>query len=158
MAGNFNIRDRDWVSLYPFHSTCSDILFNIVDSFDLKLLCSIQQVPTHYFDNFNDVNLVINLFFLYPNSIEFDNHIIILELWYLSDHALLTVDISITEEFIQDKYQTIIRSSEKEENFIPKPIKALGNINTSIIPDKDFLNLEFGGIKNIKLNLGITGS
>jgi len=59
---------------------------------------------------------------------------------------------------VQDKHQTIIRSSEKEENFISELIKALENINTSIIPDKDFFNLKFCGMKNIKLNLGITDS
>jgi len=55
-----------------------------------------------YSDNTNDTNSVIDLFFLHPNSIEFDNHIIISELQYLSNHTLLTVNIFIVEEFIQD--------------------------------------------------------
>ena len=37
MASNFNIRDNDWDSLYPFYSTHSDTLLEIADSFNLNL-------------------------------------------------------------------------------------------------------------------------
>ena len=37
MASNSNIKDRYWNSSYPFHSTHSNVLFDIMDSFDLKL-------------------------------------------------------------------------------------------------------------------------
>ena len=41
MAGNFNIRDSDWNSSYPFYSIHTDSLLEIVDSFDLNLFCPI---------------------------------------------------------------------------------------------------------------------
>ena len=64
MAGNFNIRDNDWDLLYPFYSVYSDILLEIADSFGLSLFFLYQQVPTQYFNNTNNTNLVIDLFFL----------------------------------------------------------------------------------------------
>jgi len=37
MAGDFNIKDSDWGLSYLFHSSYSDSLVEIVDSFDLTL-------------------------------------------------------------------------------------------------------------------------
>ena len=104
MARDFNIRNRYWGFSYSFHLIHSNSLTDIADSFDLKLPCSIQQVFTHYTNNTNNVNSVINLLFLHLNSIKIDNHNILSELHYPLDHTSLTVDISITEEFIQDSY------------------------------------------------------
>ena len=100
MTGNFNIRDRDWDSSYLHHLAHSDILIDAADSFELMLFFSIHQVLTRYMDNSNDSNFVIDLIFLQPDSVEVDNHLILPELWYSSDHAPLTVNISINEEFI----------------------------------------------------------
>ena len=83
--------------------------------------------------------MVIDLFFLQPNSIEIDNYSILSELCYPLDHTLLTIDISIAKEFIQ--YCTIIKNSEKEENFISNLIKAIRNIDMIKILDKDSLEL-----------------
>ena len=131
MTRNFNIRNNDWDSSYPFHSTHSDTLLKIANSSDLSLFSPVQQVSTQYSNNNNNTNSVIDLFFLWLNSIEIDNHIILPELWYPSNHASLT----IAEELIQNKGQTIIRNSEEEENFI----KVIRNINTTTILDKDAL-------------------
>jgi len=100
MAGDFNIRDSDWNISYSFHLIYSNILFEIAISFDLSLLLLIQQVFTWYSNNNSNTNSVINLCFLHLNSIKLDNHIILSELWYTSDHASLVINISITEEFI----------------------------------------------------------
>ena len=100
IAGNFNIRDNDWDPLYPFHSIHSDTLLEIVDFFDLNLSSLVQQISTWYSDNTNNSNLVIDLFFLWLNSIKINKHIIYPKLQYPSDHTLLTINISITEEFI----------------------------------------------------------
>jgi len=60
---------------------------------------------------------------------------------YLSDHAPLTVDIPITEKFIQDKRCTIIKNSKEEEKFTLDLIQEFRNINTSNIYNKDTLEL-----------------
>jgi len=128
IASNFNIRDNDWDSLYSFHLTYSDTLLKIADSFNLSLSSLVQQVLTQYSNN------------------------ILSELWYPSNYALLTIDISITEELIQNKCQTIIRNSKEEENFIADFIKAIRNINTTTILDKDALEntvQEYTGISEM---------
>ena len=37
MASDFNIRDSDWNSSYPFYSIYKNTLIDITDSFDFKL-------------------------------------------------------------------------------------------------------------------------
>ena len=104
MAGGFNIRDSSWNPSFSFHSIYNDLLTDIADFLDLILSNpTINQVPTRYSDNINDVNSIINLIFLKPNSLKIDNHTIYPELQYSSDHAPLTVNISIIEELIPDK-------------------------------------------------------
>jgi len=73
--------------------------------------------------------------------IEIDNHYILHDLYYLLDHAFLTINIFIIEEFIQDKWQTIIKDSKEKENFISNLTKVIRNIDISNIPDKEFLKL-----------------
>ena len=141
MVGNFNIRDSNWNSSYSFYLIHSDTLLDIANSFDLKISYSTQQILTWYFNNANNTNFVINFSFLQPNSIEIDNYSILSELCYPSDHASLTIDISITEKFIQDKCCTIIKNSEEEENFIFNLIKAIRNIDMMTILDRDSLEL-----------------
>ena len=115
IVGDFNIRNSDWDSFYPFHLTHSNSLIEVADSFDLKLLSSTHQISTYYFDNLNNVNSIIDLIFLRLNSIEIDNYSILPKSQHPSDYAPLTVDIFIMEEFIQEKQHTIIRNS-KEKN------------------------------------------
>ena len=43
---DFNIRNNDWDPLYPHHSIYSEILMEIVDSFNLSLSISIIQFST----------------------------------------------------------------------------------------------------------------
>ena len=103
MTGNFNIRDSIWNNLYFFHPIHRDTIFDITDSFDICLSLSLQQASMQYLDNNQIENSTINLMFLQPNSIEFDNHSIYLNLHHSSNHALLTIDISIEKEFLQEK-------------------------------------------------------
>jgi len=103
MTEDINIRNSDWDLFYPYYLISSNIILKVVDSFDLKLSVSVNQVPTQYTDNPNNTNLVINLMFLWPESDEIDNYLILLKSRSLSNHAPLTIDISISKEFIQDK-------------------------------------------------------
>jgi len=93
MTGNFNIRDSDWDSEYSFYSVHSDLLFDIVDSFNLLFLHPTHFIPTKYLDNGKNSNLVIDLMFLWPNFSELNNYSILSELWFSLDYALLVVNI-----------------------------------------------------------------
>ena len=139
MTRDFNIRDSNWDLSYPHYLAYSDILMEVADSFDLKLSSPINQVPTQYTDNSNNSNSVINLMFLWPNSVEINNHFILPEFQSLSNHAPLTVDIFISEEFIQDKWWTIIRNSKEEEKFDTELMSTMGNINTLDISSRESL-------------------
>jgi len=136
MAGDFNIKDSN---IFPFHSVYSDLLTDIADSIDLCLSKSTNQIPTRYSDNVNDSNTTIDLMFLRPNSLEFNNHTIHPEHWYSSDHTPLIVDISIFKEHVLTKQHTIVKNSEKEDNFINKLIISIKRIDTKNLMSKDAL-------------------
>ena len=99
----------------------------------------INQVLTRYADNISKSNLVIDLMFFQANLKEIDTHIILQDLWSFSNHAPLTVNIIIREEFIQDKYQTIIKNSEEEKEFVNELKNKVGNIDVTNISDSDLL-------------------
>jgi len=76
ITGNFNIHNNLWDPLFPHHSSISDDLLIIADSFKLELSNPTNQVPTRYSDNRHDSNSVINLIFLYNGSSKLDSHLI----------------------------------------------------------------------------------
>jgi len=57
----------------------------------------------------------------------------------LSNHALLVVNISIIEEFTQDKRRIIIRNNKEEVKFVSELMSIIRNINTSNISSKGLL-------------------
>jgi len=100
MTGDF-IRDCFWDPSYLFHSSHKDTLFEIADSFHVELSKPTKFFPTIYSDNIQDSNLVLDLVFLHPNSMEHNNHCVYLEWRLTSDHAPITVNISILKERVQ---------------------------------------------------------
>jgi len=136
MVDDFNIRDSDWNPSYSFHSSYSNILVEIVDSFDLTLFSAIQQVPTQYFDNENYSNSVINLLFLQLNSVELNNYKIYPQLHFLSDHTSLAMNIIIEEKFIPKKKHTIVKNNEEESEFVEDFIRRFRSFDIVNITDK----------------------
>ena len=139
IMGNFNIRDSLWDPDYHFHVSHSNLLFDIVDSLNLGLSEPINQVPTRYSNNGQDLNSVIDLMFLWFRSEKLDNHLIQPE-WHLtSDHAPLTITIPIINEHFQTKKCMIIKNSNKEKLFIKDLIKVISSFSTSDLSDIDSL-------------------
>jgi len=79
MTRDFDIRDIFWDLSYLHHSSHKDTLFEIADSFHVELSKPTEFFPTRYSDNTQDSNLVLDLMFLHPNSMEHNNHSIHLE-------------------------------------------------------------------------------
>ena len=100
MTGDFNIRNSLWDPSYNFHSSISDNLFAIADSFNLFLSFPIEHFPTRFLDNSNDSNSVIDLMFLRCDSEEINSHIIHPDWRLTSDHTSLMISIPIVKEHI----------------------------------------------------------
>ena len=74
MTGDFNIRDSIWDPSFPHHSTISNDLMIIADSFNLDLSIPTNQVPTRYLDTVSKANSVIDLMFLQSRPNKLNNH------------------------------------------------------------------------------------
>ena len=137
MTGNFNIRDSLWDPLFPTHSSISDDLIIIADSFDLSLSNPTNLCPTRYSNILGGSNSIIDLIFLWYSSPELDHHSILLESHLSPDHAPLIIDITISEEIIQTSKFTLAPKSNQETTFIQDIILNLkwldmSNINNII--------------------------
>jgi len=100
MVDDFNIRNNNWNPFFPYHSSHSDLLIDIVDLIDLCLSKSNNQVSTRYSDNMNKSNSVIDLILLRSNLLELNSHTIHSKWRHSLDYAPLTVNISINEEIL----------------------------------------------------------
>ena len=139
MTGDFNIRNNLWNLNYPHHSIHRTLLFNIVDSFHLRLFKPTNYCSTRYLDNNHDSNLVIDLMLLRLGSEELDYYSIHSEWYIVSDHVSLTVTILIFDEHVQTKKHTIVKDSDKENTFITELIVSIRGIDTNDISDIDSL-------------------
>ena len=103
MTRDFNIRDSLWDSNFPYHSIHSNMLFNIADSFSLALSNLTENFPTRFSDNNQNSNLVLDLIFTCPLSMEFNCYYIHSDWRLMSDYTPITVDIHINDENIPTK-------------------------------------------------------
>ena len=67
---------------------------------------------------------------------ELNNHEIYTELYFPSDHAPLTMNIIIEEEFIPKKKYTIVKNSEEESKFVEDFIRKFRSFDTVKITNK----------------------
>ena len=139
MTGDFNIRDSLWDPYFPFHSSISDDLITIADSFDLSLLVPTNPGPTRFSDTAGESNSVIDLMFLRSGSSELDHHHILSDHRLSSDHVPLIIDIPIEDEFVQSTKLSIIPGSDKEKEFIKDVISNMLTLDTSNINSVDNL-------------------
>ena len=135
ITGDFNIRDNLWDTSFLYHSSISDNLIIIADSFNLDLSIPINPVPTRYSNTDGESNLVIDLIFLYSGSTELNNHLIYPD-WHLSsNHTPLTITIPIAEEFITSSKLSIPKESKEEITFIKEASAIIRNLDTSNLTD-----------------------
>ena len=101
----------------------------IADSFNLDLLFPTHCVLTRYLDMADELNLVIDLIFLWSGLTELNNYSIHPDWCLSSDHALLTMLIPIVEENIISSKFSIVKNSEEKMNFIIDVSYTIKSIN-----------------------------
>ena len=151
MTGDFNIRDSLWDSSFPFHSSISDNLVILADSFNLALSSPTNPCPTRYSNMPGESNSVIDLMFLCFDSSKLDQHSILLEFRLSSDHASLTVTIPLSKEIVQTSKLILAPKSKQESGFIKDVISNFKGLDITNIKDSDKLDRvikQFGSIIN----------
>jgi len=140
MTGDFNIRDSLWDSSFPHHSSISNDLMIIADSFNLTLSILTNPSPTRFSDMAGEANSVINLMFLRYGSSKLNQHLICPDSCMSLGHAPLIINIPIVDKFINTSKLSIAPNSEQEMAFVKDLITVFKNVETSNITNKD--NLE----------------
>jgi len=139
MTGDFNIRDSLWDPSIPHHSSISNDLIIIANSFNLALSTPINPCFTRYSDIAGEANLVINLMFLCYRSRELNQHSIHSDSCLFSDYTSLSINIPIDEEIICISKLSISQKSKQKTTFVEKVILDLKNLDTSNIADTEKL-------------------
>ena len=139
MTGDFNIRDSLWDLSFPFHSSISNDLIIIADSFNLTLSTPTNPCPTRYSNMAGESNSTINLMFLCYRLSELDHYSIHPENHLFFDHAPLSINIPIFEEVILTLKLSISLKSDQETAFIKEIISNFKNLDMSDIGDKEKL-------------------
>ena len=159
MTGDFNIKNSLWDPSFSHHSSISDNLIIIADSFNLDLLTLTNPTPTRYSNTEREANSVIDLMFFCSGSTKLNNHSIHPNWRLLSDHTSLTVTIPISEEYITLSRLSIPKKSEEEAVFVKEAIAIIKNLDISNLTDsvkpENILNLfrsriEQAWVKNAK--------
>ena len=139
IIGDFNIRDSLWDSAFPFHSSVSDDLIIIADSFNLSLSTLTNPCPTRYSDTAGESNSVIDLMFLCCESYKLDRHSIHPENYLSLDYAPLSIEIPIIKKVIQSSKLMIYPKSDQEMAFVEEVILSFKSLDTSVIDDSNKL-------------------
>ena len=132
MTDDFNIRDSLWDPLFPYHSSISNDLFILVDSFNLDLSTSTDPIPTRYSDIPGELDSVIDLMFLHNRSSKLNCHSIHLSWRLTSEYVPLTITITIEEEHVMTSKFSLSKDSEEEEEFIKEVTRVFKSLNNTI--------------------------
>ena len=124
---------------FSFYSSHSNTLFDVADSFSLEISKPTENLPTRFFGNYQDSNSILNLVFLQSFLLEFNNHYIYPDWRLLSDHAPITINVSISDEYILTKWQSFIKGSNEESLFLENLTQSIKNLNTSSIWNSETL-------------------
>jgi len=135
MTGDFNISDSLWDLSFPHYSLISNDLFILADPFNLELSIPINPIPTRYSDISSMLDLVLDLMFLCSNSSKLNRHVIHLSWRLTSDHALLTITITIKEEYVMNTKLSLLKNSKQEEEFIKEVICVFKLLDTTNLID-----------------------
>ena len=139
ITGDFNIRDSLWDTLFPHHSSISNDLLIIADSFNLTLLSPTNPYPTRYSDTEGVSNSIIDLMFLRYGLYEINQHLIHLN-WHLSsDHAPLSIFVPTMDEVVNTLRLSIQQNSNQEVAFVEEVTSIFKNLDTSNISNKSHL-------------------
>ena len=139
MMGNFNIRNCLWDSNFRYYFLHRNTLFDITNSFQLEISRPTKFLPTRYSDNGQDSNSVLDFVFFQPNLTKQNNHHIHPDWRLTSDHAPISVNISIAEEYIQTTKQVLAKNSEEKDYFIKELINFIKNLKTDSILDSNIV-------------------
>ena len=139
MTRDFNTRDSLWNTSFPHHSSISDDLLIIADSFNLALSSLTNPCPTRYSNTAGESNSTIDFMFLQYGSSDINQHSIHLD-WYLtSDHAPLSIIIFIIDEVVNTSKLSIQQNSKQEIIFVEEVILIFKNLDMSNITNKKCL-------------------
>jgi len=139
MTDDFNIRDNLWDPSFQFHSSISNDLIMIADSFDLALSLPTNPGPTRFSDTAGESNSIIDLMFLRYGSVELNNHTILSRSRLFSDHTPLSINIPIFEKVVHLLNFTIPPKSDRELAFIKDIISNFKSLDTSNIDNPEKL-------------------
>ena len=92
----------------------------------------INPIPTMYSGILMVSDSVLDLMFLHSNLSKLNHHVIHPSWRLISDHAPLTITITIKEEYMMNTKLFLLKNSEQEEEFIKEVIcvfKLLDTIN-----------------------------
>ena len=139
MTEDFNIRDSLWDTSFSYHSFISDDLLIIANSFNLALSSPTNSCPTRYSDIAEESNSTIDLIFLRYRSNDINQYSIHPD-WHLtSDHAPLSITISIIDEVVNTSKLSIQQNSKQEIAFVEEVISIFKNLDISNITNKKCL-------------------
>ena len=149
MTDDFNIYDNLWDPSFQFHSSSSDNLIMIADSFNLALSSPTNPSLTRFSDTAGESNSIIDLMFLRHGSAELNNHTILSGSQLSSNHAPLSINILIFEEVVHSLKFTIPPKSNRELAFIKDIISNFKSLDTSNINNSEKLKQLINQLESI---------